>query len=516
MKAYLSRLDDISKPLTCELCGLYPKFLGFDGVSLAMRKKNVDWKHVETIYPKSPETKPLDPAALKQSERMMLSSRDTQKLLLQFCTGVPTVTENIFNTLVENLSSELPPLELILRQLLREEQVKMQGTPTVFFSFPGIWKELLHVIATPTSATWILRPAILPAVQHLIETKVYLAAHHKVIAPYCPPLTYLLLRIKGGVVSDALAALLKAMVEKVKLTHPSLKLQPFIPTTTNHINISLLTNAETDRPSDARVQKHSPGSLEWIAHIDATMAQLKASNKPLSTGFSNISLNPETIIQELPSSLSGVKYPWPSIRKMERTEGYDEVKQTSSDVQQWSDATNEKEDENIFCHKVEAKGYSLKDLIAGLFIACCLHGIGYGFHCMVAPEGRKDLMKVLYERMPQAVLDELCVVYDFNCQEGEYMLNRKPEMFQHTRLFIDRWHSMSHKCASIFKLDSYPNLQELISTSSESLNNVMQRLSSQTPFMTQETFMAVCEGVMGVRNALLNRKLRKIANKYNK
>ena len=41
---------------------------------------------------------------------------------------------------------------------------------------------------------------------------------------------------------------------------------------------------------------------------------------------------------------------------------------------------------------------------------CCEHGIVYGFHMMIDPEGRKDLFYTLYERLPQAVLDNLTVV----------------------------------------------------------------------------------------------------------
>lgn len=133
---------------------------------------------------------------------------------------------------------------------------------------------------------------------------------------------------------------------------------------------------------------------------------------------------------------------------------------------------------------------------------------------MVAPEGRKDLMKVLYERMPQEVLDELCVVFDFNCQEAEYMLNRCPALFSKTRLFIDRWHGRSHKCASVFKLQVFHDFQNLLSTSSESLNFFLQKLHGQTPFMKQETYVALLLTVMGVRNWFLNNQLADLIKKY--
>ena len=43
---------------------------------------------------------------------------------------------------------------------------------------------------------------------------------------------------------------------------------------------------------------------------------------------------------------------------------------------------------------------------------------------MFGPEGRKDVMKVLYERYPQDALDNLLRIYDFSCQAAEYCANR--------------------------------------------------------------------------------------------
>jgi hypothetical protein len=133
---------------------------------------------------------------------------------------------------------------------------------------------------------------------------------------------------------------------------------------------------------------------------------------------------------------------------------------------------------------------------------------------MVVPEGCKDLLKVLYERMPQEVLDELHVVYDFNCQEGEYMLNRLPQMFSKIRLFIDCFHAMSHKCASVFKLQAFSVFQELVSTGAEALNNFLQRLHGQTPFMKQETFMVLMEALVGLRNYSMNEEIERIVQMY--
>ena len=81
------------------------------------------------------------------------------------------------------------------------------------------------------------------------------------------------------------------------------------------------------------------------------------------------------------------------------------------------------------CKKVENTKYREKNQIAGLQEVCCSHTVCYGWHCMFGPEGRKDVMKVLYERMPQTVLDNLIVIYDFAYQAGEYCIKKKPECF---------------------------------------------------------------------------------------
>lgn len=73
-------LDVASKPLYCVLCGTYPRLLGFDGNSLAMKKSNVRWDTVETIYPKTNATVPLE-GVLKFQDRLVLPSVDGRKLL---------------------------------------------------------------------------------------------------------------------------------------------------------------------------------------------------------------------------------------------------------------------------------------------------------------------------------------------------------------------------------------------------------------------------------------------------
>ncbi len=62
------------------------------------------------------------------------------------------------------------------------------------------------------------------------------------------------------------------------------------------------------------------------------------------------------------------------------------------------------------CRKSVQGSGSMRFQVPGVFIVCCEHGVVYGFHLMVDPEGRKDMFYVLYEHYPQKNLDELTVV----------------------------------------------------------------------------------------------------------
>ena len=160
------------------------------------------------------------------------------------------------------------------------------------------------------------------------------------------------------------------------------------------------------------------------------------------------------------------------------------------------------------CSKVATKNYKSKDLTPGLFVACCPHTICYGYHMMLVPEGRKDLLKVLYERIPMEELQNLTVMYDFACNAAEYITLREPKLFATTRFVIDRFHSVNHKCSSFWKLTSYPGFADLVSTASESLNSFLTRFSSQCAYMKQETYIKFLNLMFAVCNWLVNMQLQ--------
>ena len=129
---------------------------------------------------------------------------------------------------------------------------------------------------------------------------------------------------------------------------------------------------------------------------------------------------------------------------------------------------------------------------------------------MIQSEKRKDLAKVLVERMPKEVLAKLHILYDFNCQAREYLYNRFPDLFAFTKFLIDRWHAASHKYASVFKLQEYPVFQQLVSMGTEVLNKFLQHMHRQTSFMKQETKVTLIKAVVEIRNYLINEELTRL------
>lgn len=477
-------------PMTCVLCGPYPKWMGFDGVALSMSKDNVLWDTVETIHPRDGSTTPPDPTVLEFQDRLLLPTPATRRLLAQFCNSKPSPLNcQQYSDLVATLQMECTPLSELLQVMYQEEVDRTRPLPVYNYSFPGVWCDFLLLLSSSTSVAWMLRPAAVPVVLHLIETQVYTKDAHHVLYGFCPSLAFGLLYLPEGRIPTTLVNLLQLVVEVVERTYPNCTFAAAAP---------LLTHA-TD-------PAHHPQDAE-----EAWQASIGKPSPPLSTGYDYQILDKYTTVPELDPKLSGTCWSFPRIRVLPRFEGVDPLP-SSTNVAQWKDTGNSHETD-LFCLKEEKRGYTAQKHTAGLFVGCCLHAVCYGFHSMVAPEGRKDLLKVLYERMPQEVLDQMHVLYDFNCQQGEYMLNRVPEMFSNIRLFIDRFHATSHKCASAFKLQAYPVFQELPSTGSESLNLFLQHLHGQAPFMRQDTFVSIVRACVGLRNYIFNCRLLKAAEK---
>ena len=164
--------------------------------------------------------------------------------------------------------------------------------------------------------------------------------------------------------------------------------------------------------------------------------------------------------KEKPATISGKwwGHVWPQLRTSRLYHNLDQVTKNKENIyaEQWNNVVQDLDMSTLLpCRKTEVLDYKRKPFTAGIFVGCCVHNICYSFHNMYAPEGRKDLFKVLYERMPVEVLKDLNVIFDFACQAAEYATNREPELFATTRFLIDRFHSHGHKCCDSWKVHLY-------------------------------------------------------------
>lgn len=117
--------------------------------------------------------------------------------------------------------------------------------------------------------------------------------------------------------------------------------------------------------------------------------------------------------------------------------------------------------------------------------------------------------------MPKEVLDgRLFILYDFACQAAEYTYNRFPQLMAGVKYKIDRWHELSHKCAGVFKLHEFAVYQQLVSTGAKVLNDFLQLMHEQTPFMKQKTKAIVLNAVVSIRNYLINEEPKRITAMY--
>ena len=67
----------------------------------------------------------------------------------------------------------------------------------------------------------------------------------------------------------------------------------------------------------------------------------------------------------------------------------------------------------------------------------------------------------------------------------------------------------------MFKLQSYPVFQEIITTASETLNSFVQLFHSNAPYMSQQTHVLFMRLVLGIRNYKINQDMIQLTQRYN-
>jgi hypothetical protein len=399
---------------------------------------------------------------------------------------------------------------------LYSEELSFSGNKKKVYSycFYGIWAKLLNVFAKGESVVFLIHPVVIPVVTKFVYTLQLDDGGISSLADRCPILCTLFSALPGkelpAYAFPLFHQILTICVNTYKwLYQPQPGVQPVPPVVPPAVP---QTNEMDVASDDINTLDAAACKLMLPQHNQHNSA---TANQSLLFGYpANVCT--EVPIAEKPSIVTGLTFPfWPKIREHRVYAGRDKLPASVASLQaaldnslnQWND-DNDNGENSAECTKIENKGYRGKDQVAGLFIACCPHTINYGRSVMFAPEGRKDLFKVLYERLPQAVLDSLTVIYDFACQAGEYCISREPKMFCLTKFLIDRFHSNNHKCASFWKLHSYPGFADLVSTASESFNAFIQWFHSQCAYMRQDTFMLFMELVTTVRNWLTNQRLK--------
>jgi hypothetical protein len=346
-------------------------------------------------------------------------------------------------------------------QALYDTELKFSGTKkkVYHYTFYGVWVKLLGIFAKGEAINFLIHPSVVPIVNTFVHTNKLTEDAVRELAGKCPLLCHLFVTLPNKQLPVYAVPLFQQMIDICTSSYPWLYENNLSP------------------------QRSPQLVLKTPTYIGVTNPVTDSSH-----GFAS-TICTEPVIDEAASVVSGASYPfWPKLRNTHIYTGRDKVSKTLGSLQtaehnttqQWNDFEqgDDKPDKTEQCTKVENRGYKTKDLVSGVLVTCCSHTVKYGTAVMYAPEGRKDVMKVLYERLPQVVLDNLTVIYDFACQAAEYCISREPKMFCMTKFVIDRFHSNNHKCGSFWKLSTYPGFADLVSTASESLNAFIQRFHS--------------------------------------
>src|SRR5262245_19079504 len=136
----------------------------------------------------------------------------------------------------------------------------MAPMEVVNYSFPGIWRDFIVLFASATSAAWIIRPAAIPLLLHIIESQTYEASSHKELNMFCPPLASLLLELNP--IPPALFNLLQSIIQVVETSYPQTH---FAPHPAAWIAVLPSTTADEEIPQPGGVEQH--WTSERLEHL---------------------------------------------------------------------------------------------------------------------------------------------------------------------------------------------------------------------------------------------------------
>ena len=521
----------------CILCKDYPAWLCLDGISLGLAKKNIMWGVVDQIpninVPKKDVTE-------SNYTKPLIGHVQCRKLLLQFTLGEITGS-NIWNNLMELLETHCSPVYSLLKQLYQQHR-QVFGGRIFSYTFAGIWVDILKVCAAPNGVVFFMHPVVVCILNNFLASGQLTQVYEQALCSLCPILYNLLLGLPNKQLSEQGKAVLqyladftvkscpeiyafegKQLVSNI-LAHAQISNNNNNNTTNNNNNISstnqiiINQNNNNDNNDNILMDTHVLSNQNLSLNIEKTTTSLMRTH-----GWKRSDIKEVPTIAEKPLIESGNawSYTWPKIRELPVYKGLDKERESAipdfnkePDLQ-WCDDEDATVLPDEECVKKEDNTYNSKDLIFGIFVGCCIHRVCYGYHLMLQPEGRKDVMKVLYERLPAEVLDKATILFDFSCQAGVYCCRREPELFAKTKFLVDRFHGYSHKCPSFWKLSNYPDFAQMASTASESLNSELQPLQSMVSYMKQETFMTFLSLFISIKNNLKNKALERAQQNVN-
>jgi len=141
----------------------------------------------------------------------------------------------------------------------------------------------------------------------------------------------------------------------------------------------------------------------------------------------------------------------------------------------------------------------------GAMVAWCAHGLCLGFHMMPKAEGRNDVFSLLlchFEEAPDLL------VYDFACALKAYCDAREPGFFQKCLMSIDRFHEVNHTgCSAASALSCYADAHnadcvEFKSTAAEVGNSRLRLIAQMVKYMGASRFVRLVRLFLHIHNIM--------------
>jgi hypothetical protein len=177
----LLQIGGSQMPFLCTLCGVYPSWLCFDGVSLAIRKQQISWNTIDQI----PNIKaPIKPKPISNTQAL-IEDVLIRKLLKLFIST--NCTDSEFQELLQKTEQPYPVLNKLLTSLYNRELAKSGIKQKVYsFGFVGVWKPLLQIWASRDNIQFFLHPYVVCVMKSILTNNIVTASMSHLLNRLCP------------------------------------------------------------------------------------------------------------------------------------------------------------------------------------------------------------------------------------------------------------------------------------------------------------------------------------------